>query len=134
MSSELSKYRPVLNADQISHICYLARLDGSDKSISILATLASFEHKIKCGAITPAYTSKIRETLGESLGFESHSQNQKQSHPQHSAETLYALWADDPSSLNVEQLKLVRAYRYTNNKMTVEEEAQYEREVLGMDI
>lgn len=126
-----AKFRPVLTPAEISHICELCRRDGSDNSIRVLSALASFEWKIKSGAVTPAYIEKPRENLSSALGF--HQEVQEIQHIQHilTDEALYAMWADDSSTLNIEQLKRVRTWRYTNNKMTVDEEKLYESEVLG---
>ena len=65
-----TRYRPVLTAEQITHILALAKSDitkanqsrGShwqqqeQLSYSILATLSPFAAKIEVAAITPAYT------------------------------------------------------------------------------
>lgn len=129
--SQSAKFRPVLTSQLISHICDLARRDGSDMSLHVLAALSSFEWKIKSGAVTPAYTPTPKESLSSSLGFHETVQEVQKVL---SDEALYAMWANDPSSLNTEQLKKVRTYRYTNNKMTVEEERTYETEVMGFDV
>jgi hypothetical protein len=126
------KFRPVLDSEQIAHICALCRKDSSKESMHVLASLASFEWKVKSGAVTPAYTPAPKESTMQALGFESKST--EHSHHINTDESLYAMWADDPSKLSVDQLKRVRFYRYENNKMTVEEEAQYEREILGFDV
>lgn len=127
-----AKFRPVLDSDQIAHICNLCRKDSSKESMHVLASLASFEWKVRSGAVTPAYTPAPKESTMQALGFEPVSKHQD-THI-HTDEALYAMWADDPSTLSVDDLKKVRAYRYTNNKMTVEEEAQYEREIMGLDV
>jgi hypothetical protein len=134
--SDHAKYRPVLLSHQIAHICDLCRRDGSNQSLEVLAVLTMYEFKIKNRAITPAYTSTPKQSLEASLGFEKdipHG-NPHVHHTVHTDEALYSIWADDPGLLNVEQLKRVRTYRYTNNKMTNDEERKYEAEVLGMDI
>jgi hypothetical protein len=127
------KFRPVLDSDQIAHICNLCRKDSSKESMHVLASLASFEWKVKSGAVTPAYTPAPKESLASSLGFEKDIPHGNPHHI-HTDEALYSMWADDPSTLSVDQLKRVRFYRYENNKMTVEEEAQYEREIMGLDV
>jgi hypothetical protein len=131
--SENAKYRPVLLSHQIAHICDLCRRDGSNQSLEVLAVLTMYEFKIKNRAITPAYTSAPRENLSSALGF-TEPKSEHHAHTVHTDEALYSIWADDPGLLNVEQLKRVRTYRYTNNKMTNDEERKYEAEVLGMDI
>src|SRR5438105_3881193 len=117
--SENAKYRPVLLAHQIAHICDLARRDGSNQSLEILAVLTMYEFKIKNRAITPAYVQQPKQSLEASLGFTSNDPPggyiQSHSHKDHvhTDEALYSIWADDPGLLSVEQLKRVRTYRYT---------------------
>jgi hypothetical protein len=136
--SDHAKYRPVLLAHQIAHICDLCRRDGSNQSLEVLATLTMYEFKIKNRAITPAYVQQPKQSLEASLGFSSNDSpgGYIQAHKDHvhTDEALYSIWADDPGLLNVEQLKRVRTYRYTNNKMTNDEERKYESEILGMDV
>ena len=131
----IEKYRPVLTASQISHICMLARKDAARESISLLSALASFEYKILQGAITPAYSQAPKTTLVESLGFVNDSpvgaceRNDSPSNvgdtfsleeSTESDESLYEKWLASPSSLrNIRDLERVRTYRYTNNKMTM---------------
>lgn len=125
------KFRPVLDSDQIAHICELARRDSSKMSMSILASLSSFEWKIKSGAAAPAYAVRAKVDLSSDLGF---SEIVQTAAHEVQIETLYSMWADDPSSLNTDQLARVRKYRYENNKMDVKEERAYEKEILGFDI
>lgn len=135
--SDHAKYRPVLLSHQISHICDLCRRDGSNASLDVLATLTMYEFKIKNRAITPAYVQQPPKSLVHDLGFNADPPQgypELSKHTAHTDEALYSIWADDPGLLNVEQLKRVRTYRYTNNKMTNDEERKYEAEVLGMDI
>ncbi len=127
-----AKYRPVLTQSQINHILHLCRRDSSNESLSVIGTLAQFEYKILQNAVNPAYTSTPNLTLSESLGFDAPAELSKLTITDASAtaENLYQLWMLEPASLTVRQLQQVREYRYTNNKMTVDEEAKYESELL----
>lgn len=149
-----AKYRPVLTADQISHICTLARKDGSRVSLEILAVLSSFEFRIRAGAINPAYTEIPKQSLADSLGFpvsegrtlivESPRSGDVESpklslakdgtlikEVSPSVEGLYETWLNDPSLLSVEEIKRVQFYRYYNGKMTPDQERTYEMENLS---
>jgi hypothetical protein len=121
------KYRPVLAAESITHICNLCRKDASQESLRVLSQLASFEFKVRAGAITPAYALKNKISLSEDLGFSAPVPDKILK----SDEQLYNEWLIDPSTLSHIELTRVRAYRYQNNKMTVDEEAIYEAEILG---
>jgi hypothetical protein len=89
-----------------------------------------YEYKIKNEIISPAYSIAPVVELSVQLGFSESTAN----NPVVSDEILYGIWMQEPESLNVEQLKRVRTYRYENNKMTMDEEKLFEKEVLGMAI
>lgn len=144
----MAKYRPVLTESQISHICRLCRLDSSKESISILSALASFEYKIKMGAITPAYVGEQKQSLEDQLGFNDSSPpdgetqlsetlitsaNHNSRISEHDSEALYQKWLESPDGFSISELKAVQFYRYSNGKMLPHEERKYESETLGMD-
>jgi hypothetical protein len=131
----LTKYRPVLTAQQISHLVTLCKRDGSRDSLSCLGQLVLYEFKIQNELLQPALISAPKEKLINSLGFD----DGEESNPRKGtegihipAETLYNLWLVSPQELTVHQLGEVQKYRYENNKMTVDEEKKYEAEVLGV--
>lgn len=146
----MAKYRPVLTESQISHICSLCRLDSSKESLIVLSALASFEYKIKMGAVAPAYAgASQKESLSSSLGFDSQSEPAEAevsgllitaSHSSHSAdklsnhdsEALYQRWLESPDGFSISELKAIQFYRYRNGKMLPHEERKYEAETLGM--
>ncbi len=133
-NASIPKFRPVLSASQITHLMHLCRRDSSNESLSCISVLAAFEYKINNNAIAPAYTQSITPSLADSLGFsEPMDALSKLTITDESAseENLYQLWMLEPSSLSIKQLQAVRAYRYKNNKMTVDEEAKYEAEIMG---
>lgn len=129
------KFRPVLSAAQISHILTLCRGNPSAMSIEIIQKLSMFEYKVSNEIVKPAYVSTPIQSLAESCGFDS-----VDHHPtvinvsEISSEVLYNLWLKEPSALTVSQLKTVQNYRYEQNKMTIDEEKNYEREVLRITV
>lgn len=150
MPPVIPKYRPVLSGPQILHIISLAKKDGSSASLEIAAILSRMEWQIKNGGLQPAYNETPRESLAESLGFEivpnPHMPPQTIALVQNDKitgvitnigsipalqEALYQKWIEDPTALSVTDIAIVRQYRYENNKMTMDEEKLFEKEVLG---
>lgn len=130
--SARARFRPVLSEDDISHIISLAKADGTRASILLLSKLVMFEYKIQNATVRPAYKSPERASLSESMGFETNLE--KLSISSISPEALYNLWLESPQSLTIMQIQTVRKWRYDHDKMTVDEEKEFEREVLGIAI
>lgn len=65
------KYRPVLPAHLIEHILALAKSENpiSASSIEVVGILAPFQAKIQNDSLTPAYTTKPKQSLEEKLGM-----------------------------------------------------------------
>lgn len=128
-----SKYRPVLTSQQISHILTLCKRDMSEESISVISTLSVFEHKIRNTAISPAYTEKPKISLAESLGLEIDplkAESTKAASRELRKAALYHVWNTDESlrkEMTVNDLILVKEYRYENNLMETQEELEYEQ-------
>jgi hypothetical protein len=68
--SKKVKYRPVLTAEQIQHMLYLAKTEQpiSSASLSIIATLVPWEAKIANGVANAAYTTATKTSLMDQLG------------------------------------------------------------------
>lgn len=128
------KYRPVLSSEQILHIIKLLKRDGTSLSLDILISLSRFEWQIKNNAVSPAYISSPQPSMIEDLGFDEPSAigNAHISSAEISIEALYHIWMVEPQSLTALDISKVRQWRYQNNKMTVDEEKLFEREVLGI--
>lgn len=121
MSNIQTKFRPSLTLDEINRI--LSLLDPAhDKAI--ITQLNKFRLKAIHGIATPSHVVVPRQSLEDSLGFGTTTPTTEQS-----GEQLYTIWLEHPKSLSAAQIAKVHHYRYTNDHMTPEEEANYE---LGM--
>lgn len=134
-SAAIAKFRPVLSTDEITHILKLAKRDGTKESMRLIASLARIEWQINSGAMTPAYISEPRASLIEDCGFDEPSDTHAHINTDDANdESLYNLWLNRPQSLTAMQVSRVRAWRYQNGKMTVDEEKLFEKEVLGLNL
>lgn len=129
-----AKYRPVLTASQILHLLSLCKSNLNQSSLECIAVLAPFEFKIRNGLISPAYTPQPIPTLAQSMGFDDPPTESIPSIRKSTThiESLYEMWRTTPSTLSLEQLKEVQAYRYKNNLMSPEQEQEYETALLGV--
>lgn len=128
------KYRPVLSSEQILHIIKLLKRDGTSLSLDVLMNLSRFEWQIQNNAVSPAYISSPTPSMIEDLGFDEPASpgNAHISSAEINIEALYHIWMVEPQSLTALDISKVRQWRYQNNKMTVDEEKLFEREVLGI--
>lgn len=128
------KYRPVLSSEQILHLIHLLKRDGTLMSMEIVRNLSRFEWQIQNDAVSPAYVAITRPSMIEDLGFDEPSPpgNAHISSAEISIEALYHIWMAEPQSLTALDISRVRQWRYQNNKMTVDEEKLFEKEVLGI--
>lgn len=120
----MKKYRPVLSQAQIAHILSLCKTDLSQKSISIISTLAPFLAKIENDAVTEAYTQKPKESKLTDLGFQSHTP--KEIVDAETLHTKYLLCGENISEFSLQEIQKIQEYRYTNDLMTPQEEVEYE--------
>lgn len=123
------KYRPVLTGSQILHLLSLCKKELSDESLSCISILAPFEFKLRNGSISPAYSASPRLALADSLGFSEPSVALSKDHI--SPAWLYEEWRTNPGGLNLDQLRVVKQYRYENDLMTPDEEQSYETSLIG---
>lgn len=126
----IAKYRPVLTSEHITHLIELCKTEGSRLSLKCISVLAPFEHKIKNGSVSAAYSSEPKISSSESFGFETDA-NVRSYGAQTMAELLQ-LWNKSPTLLNAEDLKKVQEFRYTNNLMSEEQAAKYESDLIGI--
>jgi len=137
MATPIPKYRPVLTSQQITHILSLCKSNLSDESVSVIASLSVFEHKIRNEVITPAYISAPKPNLFDSMGLnplaEIPSIRSKESKENRELRksALYSVWSKSENQslrdeMTIEDLRLIQEYRYENNLMSKEEETQFE--------
>ena len=142
--TRLVKYRPVLTANQITHILNLAKLENplSDISLSVISTLSVFQTKIDNAAVLPAYSS-IQSTASASNAV---TREEKQlldlgeipatSTTTDTASTKEVLWEQayqlyiaDPTACSIATLSAAQEHMYLNDLMTAEQEAAWEAKI-----
>ncbi len=127
------KFRPCLSAAQIEHILFLARSEKplSSASRSVIASLCTFQVKIVNEAVSEAYETRDKESeLRGLLGFSSEETNGTLS-PTEKRAAAFKKYSDRPNLCSIEELELAHTYRYENNLMSKEEEADYEGKIFG---
>lgn len=114
-----AKYRLSLTAIQIAYLLELVQKDTRFETTGpredIESYLNIFLAKLQYGKVNVAYTAAPKKTLEQKLGLTSRSE-------------IYEKWLSGAGCTEWE-LGQVAAYRYTNDLMTPEEEAEYERGV-----
>lgn len=128
------KYRPSMTAAQIAKIVSLCKLESpmSLESMTLIGTLAPFEAKIANAGILPSYTTKPKPSLMESLTGEVASTDSYILHgvPYDSKEdywgACYALYAEDPNSLSLVEIKAAKEHMYIRELMSPEEITEFE--------
>lgn len=130
----LSKYRPVLTAEQISHIIGLCKTNGSSLSLRCIAVLAPFEYKIQNGTVSSAYNMEPVKDIESELGFGEapEMENGYPKQPDLSPETVYHQWRAYPEMCTVSEIKQSRDYAYTHKLLSPEELATYEKDLFGI--
>lgn len=123
-----AKFRPVLTSQQITHLISLCKKDLSNESLSCLSILLPFEHKISNSLITPAYTTQIKSSKIDELGFST--PTTKTDLDVGSLHTKYLECGEDISQFSLTEIKAIQLYRYENDLMTPEQEKEYEAMVL----
>jgi hypothetical protein len=120
-----TKYRPSLPAKAIQHILALAKAEDpmSVESMQVIAILAPFEAKIANNCITPAYQTKGKPSVEESLGMIENTETR-------SKEAIYAdsyyKWKEDPTNCSLLEIEQAQEHRYLNDMMDPTEERVYE--------
>lgn len=143
-----AKYRPVLTAAQITHILTLAKTESpmSQMSLSVIASLASFQAKIDNAAITAAYVTSptvsktslealggVPATASDSLPNTCHGYNTSPnvSNTYESKESYWAAcyekYSISPASCTLQEIEAAREHKYLNGLMTEEEVKAFER-------
>ena len=156
--TRLVKYRPVLTANQITHILNLAKLENplSDISLSVISTLSVFQTKIDNAAVLPAYSS-IQSTasastavtreekqlldLGEIPATSGASTSAALAHsgiyPNATDlvdkevywEECHTKYKYTPELCSVKELSAAQEHMYLNDLMTAEQEAAWEAKI-----
>lgn len=114
-----AKYRLSLTANQIAYLAELVHADTRFETTGTREDLAAYLNiflaKLQYGKVNVAYVATPRKSIEQKLGLTSRSE-------------IYEKWKAGAECSEWE-LGQVAAYRYTNDLMTPEEEAEYERGV-----
>ncbi len=126
MSTESSnqKFRPYFTAAELQEIINCLKSHPTPRRLTICQYLESFLLKINHGIISPAHTTA--PSLEQKLGFPDPNQPIPVSHNL-TGEAAYNKWFLDPKSATPKEIAEAMNWRYLNDLMSPEEEAEYER-------
>lgn len=121
------KYRPVLTESMLKE-CYTCCPHGSETK----EYLRKFLLRINIGMTTPGYIptpAHSKATVFNSLGFAEPEFPKLKLYADWEPEKLYARYLQDPLSINVEEHEIVQTYRFENDLMSSEEEAEFQKKL-----
>lgn len=117
----IQKFRPYLTVQQLRYIVQLIEADNRSETEALKLRTAKelklFLMKSDLGALTPAVVIAEKQSMTERLGLVD---------PVSDREEAYNLWSRNPMLCTEQQIKQARLYRYENDLMSPEEEAEYE--------
>lgn len=117
----IQKFRPYLTVQQLRYIVQLIEADNRSETEALKLRTAKelklFLIKSDLGALTPAVVIAEKQSMTERLGLVD---------PVSDREEAYNLWSRNPMLCTEQQIKQARLYRYENDLMSPEEEAEYE--------
>ncbi len=124
--SSNQKFRPYFTAAELQEIITCLKSHPTPRRLTICQYLESFALKINHGIVSPAHVNN--PSLEQKLGF----QNLDPSTPipiSHNltGEAAYNKWFLDPKSATPKEIAEAMNWRYLNDLMSPEEEAEYER-------
>jgi hypothetical protein len=125
-----TKLRPYLTIDQIQYLVQLLEADTKTTvpnayKNKLLASLKLPLAKLSLGITRGAYVTNPRESIASKLGLDDTDSEQILT-PTQQREAAYMTWQSNPLLCTAEQVKMAQLYRYENNLMTSQEEAEYE--------
>lgn len=120
-----TKYRPYFTLEELEETIRCVSI--SSQNLHLLHYLRSFRDKISLGKISPNLSlAPARPSLIDSLELSEPKPGTKQSP---SNETLrqaaYIKWSINPETCTITELALVQTYRFENDLMSPEEEAEF---------
>jgi hypothetical protein len=119
-STTNTKFRPYLTLGELEN-CINA-LKETNRNPALIRYLSSFQDKVSVGKIAPQLVTK--PTISDKLGLStSHSIGESLAEQRLNA---YLKWKESPSKCSIQELARARMYRYENDLMSTEEEAEYE--------
>jgi len=118
------KFRPYFTAAELQEIILCLKSHPSPRRLTICQYLESFLLKINHGIVSPAHT--LNPSLEQKLGFPDPSTPIPISHNL-TGEAAYNKWLLSPGSATPKEIAEAMNWRYLNDLMSPEEEAEYER-------
>lgn len=126
-SSGEQKFRPYFSAAELTLIIRTLK-EAPAPALGLIRYLEGFAIKIERGVISPAL--HLEESMESKLGLSTSVP------PEQSIENQATLWESYPESrskFSPVQLESIQAWRYENNRMSPEEETEYEKSIgIGM--
>lgn len=126
MAAPSNKFRPYLTMQQIRYFIELAESDTRAETeglrLKSLRELKLFVAKSDLGLVNSALTVVGKTSTAEKLGFSIDTNDT----PEQKREKAYQLWCVNPQLCSDADIKLAQLYRYENDLMSPDEEAEYE--------
>lgn len=113
------KLRPYLDKKEIEYIVGLLDQSNNPYSFEISSKLKQILLKASVGLVKPTYVRQT-QTVEEKLGIENKKTDVR--------EIAYNKFSIDPSLCTAEEISQAKEYAYSNDLMTEEESAEYERQ------
>jgi hypothetical protein len=135
-----AKFRPSLDENEIRLLLDLCKSNGSQLSLAIARKLIVFLTKLDNGIITSAYSLKpvSKQSLSSDLGFTEVMENLSEVLQTEQAErngrlkAAFTKWIGNPASCSLREISDARQWRYENDLMNPQEQAEFEKEVFGL--
>lgn len=118
------KFRPYFTAAELQEIITCLKSHPTPRRLTICQYLEGFVLKINHGIITPAHVNN--PSLEQKLGMVDSSTPIPISHNL-TGEAAYQKWLVSPTSATPKEIAEAMDWRYLNDLMSPDEEAEYER-------
>ena len=117
------KFRPYFSAAELTLIIRTLK-EAPAPALGLIRYLEGFAIKIERGVISSSLT--LQESMESRLGLSTSVP------PEQTTENLVTLWESYPESrakFTLPEIESIQAWRYENNRMSSEEESEYERSI-----
>jgi hypothetical protein len=122
--SSNQKFRPYFTAAELQEIITCLKSHPTPRRLTICQYLEGFVLKINHGIVSPAHTNN--PSLEQKLGMVDPNQPIPVSHSL-TGEAAYNKWLLSPVSATPKEIAEAMDWRYLNDLMSPDEEAEYER-------
>lgn len=121
-----TKYRPYFTLEELEETIRCVSI--SSQNLHLLHYLRSFRDKISLGKISPNLSlAPARPSLIDSLelGEPTSTPNKNSAKPETLRQAAYIKWSINPETCTITELALVQTYRFENDLMSPDEEAEF---------